>query len=960
MKVGDKVKNEFGIGILVGIYADGRCCKVAYPHDSKEPYSWSPLSGLEPSTDEEYQLMLQERIVHRAKEEQAIKERELIAALKREEAEKERIRNESLRKEREAQRNELFTELRRWLKSDFLDVDLFYREFCSKLISQREFEQEKIAFVKSWLAENTPNKNLPDDEQIAAITAVHGHIQVIARAGSGKTTTLVNRTLFLLKHCGVDASEMLLLAFNRKAASEIRRRLLVFLNANAEEELATEIRHRKNDNKKIDFNQIESQAVDAVATKLNIKLPHIMTFHALAYAIVHPEESILYDGAEGESQGLSRVFQQVIDDHLQIPYFKDKVREMMLAHFKNDWEKIVSGGYDLNKEEFLKFRRSLRQQSLNGDYIKSFGEKVIADFLFEHNVTYKYEKNYWWSDINYRPDFTLFLTEKTGVIIEYFGLQSDIDYDAMTQEKRDFWFKEKGWKLIERYPHDITTDGQEKFLSRLKVDLQAHGFPCERLSEEEIWQRIKDRAIDQFTKAMVNFIGKCRRFSYSVDDLQGLIDYYEPLYDSETMFHNLALTLYDAYLNRLKATGEEDFNGLMQRAVDLINTGKVSFERKSGNGKLTDLRYLCIDEFQDFSDQFYQLLSAIRAKNTTVELFCVGDDWQAINGFAGSDLRFFQNFTDHIGKSTQLYISTNYRSSKAIVTVGNKLMSGLGKPAVAHKNEQGEVILVDLEKFTSVVSLIEKERHGRYNKFTPMILRIVNKALVDGLDVVILCRNNTLQTGGKISDFLTSIQSFFPKELHKKITISTAHTYKGREKSVVIIPDALDRSYPLIHPNWIFSRIFGDSPETITKEEQRLFYVALTRAINKLVIITESRQISPFLLGLQIAEIDWLEYPPVSTEIKRLVVKIGNQKGRYPFPTISIKHLLIASSYQWNSQSQTWQKSFSIESFSVETIKSEIWATSADGIEVHIVNDADEFVESYLINGGNWHSTSYG
>jgi DNA helicase IV len=621
---------------------------------------------------------------------------------------------------------------------------------------------------------------------------------------------------------------------------------------------------------------------------------------------------------------------------------------MMLAHFKNDWEEIVSGGYDIrhNKEEFLKFRRSLRQQSLNGDYIKSFGEKIIADFLFEHNVTYKYEKNHWWSDINYRPDFTLFLTEKTGVIIEYFGFQGDIDYDAMTQEKRDYWSKNEGWTLIELYLHDITADGQEKFLSRLKVRLQAHGFPCERLSEEEIWQRIKDRAIDQFTKAMRDFIGKCRKFSYTVADLQSEINCYKPLYDSETMFHNLALTLYDAYLNRFKATGEEDFNGLMQRAADSINAGKVSFERKSVNSKLTDLRYLCIDEFQDFSDLFYRLLNAIRVKNPTVELFCVGDDWQAINGFAGSDLQFFQNFTDHIGESTQLYISTNYRSSKAIVTVGNELMNGLGKPAVAHKNLLGSVIVADIEKFT--LSTIEKERHS-LNKHTPMILRVVNKALVDDFDVVILCRKNPAP---KYIDF---IRSFFPKELHNRISISTAHKYKGLEKSVVIIPDAFDRSYPLIHPNWIFSRIFGDSPETITEEERRLFYVALTRAINKLVIITETGRASGFLEQLHVSEINWNEYPPVSSEATRLVVKIGNQERRGGAPTYLIRDLLKASNYQFQSTSKTWAKIFPIDGFNIETIKDEVWAKSADGIEVHIVDDADGFVAHFLINSANWH-----
>jgi len=340
------------------------------------------------------------------------------------------------------------------------------------------------------------------------------------------------------------------------------------------------------------------------------------------------------------------------------------------------------------------------------------------------------------------------------------------------------------------------------------------------------------------------------------------------------------------------------------------------------------------------------LLKAIRAKNKTVELFCVGDDWQAINGFAGSDLKFFEDFTKHIGKSKQLYISTNYRSSKAIVRVGNKLMTGLGKPAVAHKDFVGTVVIADINTFAP--STIEKERHS-LDRLAPMILRVVNKALIDGLDVVILTRINWSPK------YLESIHSFFPKEFHKRITLSTAHKYKGLEKSVVIIPDAFDKTYPLIHPDWIFSRIFGDNPETITEEERRLFYVALTRAINKLVIITETGRHSSFLEQLNLNAIDWREYPHVRSETTRLVVKIGNQERRGGSPTYLIKDFLKASSYQFQSTSKSWAKSFPIDGFDIEKIKTEVWATSADGIEVHIFDDADGLVAHFLINSGNWH-----
>src|SRR6267143_427487 len=304
----------------------------------------------------------------------------------------ERLRREKLSQQAQAQRNALLYEIRRRLHTDFLGADAFFHTSCATLITQEDYEREKLSFVKSWVAENTPStadgaKHIPGDEQGAAIASVHGHIQVVARAGSGKTTTLLNRALFLLKHCGVAPSAMLLLAFNRKAALEIRRRLLALLNEGADAAVAADMARRMHEvgkHRRIDTDAIEASAVDAIATRLHITLPHVMTFHALAYAIVHPEHSLLYNGAEGDAQSLSRALQQVIDDHLQIPAFKEHMRALMLSHFREDWDHIVAGCYNQSKEDLLRFRRSLPRESLSGEYVKSSGEKLIADFLFEH------------------------------------------------------------------------------------------------------------------------------------------------------------------------------------------------------------------------------------------------------------------------------------------------------------------------------------------------------------------------------------------------------------------------------------------------------------------------------------------------------------------------------------------------------------------------------------------------
>lgn len=872
---------------------------------------------------------------------------------------------------------EAITTIRNAIRNDFINLDAIYEGTPSNYVGQEEFEKEKICFVQEWLKENLPKSSsgeqqLPDAEQLQAIAAVSGHVQVIARAGSGKTTTLVSRTLFLLKHCRIAPTEILILAFNRKAALEIRKRLSALIDQRAESEIAVEIDRRikttSPPKKRLNRDELEVAAIDTVASQLKITLPHVMTFHALAYAIVHPEESLLYNGAEGESQRLSQAFQQVIDDHLREPLFREKIRELMLAHFREDWDRIVEGRHDQSKEEFLRFRRSLPRESLGGEYVKSYGEKIIADFLFEHDIAYKYERNHWWSGINYRPDFTIFVTPKSGLIIEYFGLRGDPDYDEMSESKREYWKSKSGWTLIEFTPKDIASEGSAAFIARLKTTLLAQGIQCTRLSEDEIWNRVRDRAIDRFTTAYVRFVGRCRKQFLSPLELLDKIKSYSPLSLVEGMFLDLVYSLYVAYLNRLSSTGEEDFDGLMQRAAQAVEDGVTSFQRKSGGGDLASLRYVCIDEFQDFSDLFYRLLVAIRKVTPQVELFCVGDDWQAINGFAGSDLRFFNQFERYVGKSRCLYISTNYRSASSIVAVGNALMSGLGKPASTSKNAVGKVMVSDLKKFEP--TLIEKKRHPG-DIITPAVLRLTNNALENGVDVVILCRQNRLpyfvnfldQSAGNshgLARYLDLVRSFFPNDRREHISISTAHKYKGLEKPMVIILDLVARSYPLIHPDWTFSRILGDSPQKITEEERRLLYVALTRAADTLVVFTEGSNPSPFLEELlqkmPLTAINWAKYPSLrGLTNRRLIVKVGNQERFGGAPTIAIKDLLKASGYLWQSTGWPgWEKTFPTEGFKTDILKLEIWSESANGIDVRILDDTNTLAARFLIDDGKW------
>ena len=917
-----------------------------------------------------------------------------IKRLEQEAKEKEQREREAKERQLKELRIAMLRELRNQFKSDFAGALEYFKETCNGILNENEFEAEKISFVKNWTKANRkPNSKLPDDQQIAAISSVHEHTQVTARAGSGKTTTLVTRTLFLMRHCRIAPSEILILAFNRKAAHEIRKRLLSLLDNDAEAEVKDEFnRLTKRANRRKTADEIEAKAVETVSSKLNITLPHVMTFHALAYSIVHPEESLLYDEPEGGSQKLSQTVQQVIDDHLRIPKFREKIRNLMLAHFRDDWERIVEGRHDQSKEEFLRFRRSLPHFSLGEDYVKSYGEKLIANFLFEHGIIYKYEHSHWWNGTNYKPDFTIFKTDKSGIIIEYFGLTGDPDYDKMSEKKREYWKNKQNWTLLEFTPKDITNKGEIHFYKKLKDALQHQGIRCDRLSEDEIWEKIRVRAIDSFTKASKGFIARCRKLSLTLSDLRLKAKAHSAHTPEESAFIEIVCSIYDAYLERISATGEEDFDGLMRRATEEVNCGNTIFKRRSTDGDLGSLRHICIDEFQDFSDLFYQLLSAIRKSSPEAKLFCVGDDWQAINGFAGSDLRFFKQFKQYVGDSRCLNISTNYRSAPAIVEAGNALMLGHGAPAIASKEKEriGRVIVSDLDEFEP--SITERKDHSG-DILTPAVLRVLSKALSSSDDtrIVLLCRTNkipyfinyknTATKGGSqsLDNYLDHIRSYLPKAQRERVTISTAHKYKGLEKKIVIILDLVQRSYPLIHPDWQFTRILGNSLENIVEEERRLLYVALTRAEEDLFIFTDKRKRSPFLDDLEhtanFASINWKLFPPLQEatgypvsmsarsqvfsplqgSTDRLTVGIGSQEGTGGSPTYAIKDLLKASGYQWQSTGwRSWTKTMPSARFSAEILKSEVWSASADGIDVRIFDASDKLVAQFLVDDGNW------
>ena len=291
-----------------------------------------------------------------------------------------------------------------------------------KLLSSDDYENMKLDYVGDWFFNNMvqDDDNLPDPEQTAAIASDHDNVEIVARAGSGKTSTIVNRARFLIQNCKVPSSSILMLAFNKKAADEMENRLM-----------------------------------DAFKGDTAL-MPYVMTVHALAHSIVRPLEQLIYDDDRTHNSTLTDTVQEVIYEKIRDIEYYSKIKALMLEHFRDDLEHIESEKLYLSKDAYLNYRRLLPYRALRGEYVKSHGEKMIADILFENQIDYRYEEAILVdSGTVYKPDFTIRSSSGITFIIEYFGMAGDPDYDANMRMKQAYWAKRKKYYLISVMKEDI-------------------------------------------------------------------------------------------------------------------------------------------------------------------------------------------------------------------------------------------------------------------------------------------------------------------------------------------------------------------------------------------------------------------------------------------------------------------------------------------------------------------------
>lgn len=716
------------------------------------------------------------------------------------------------------------------------------------------------AIKAEWVCKNVSSDYLSDN-QLAAIGDVSHNCLLRARAGSGKTTVLKQKIDLLLRKTAIQPNEILALAFNSSAANEIKRKI------------------------QKDFNH------------LSFSTSH--TFHSLAYRIC-----LAYKIVTPGNKVLKGLDKSLYVESLLKNEINPAVTTEIYQFFRSEMAELENLGSLLTKSDYYQLRRGSTYQTLKNEPVKSKGEKWIADFLFEHKIDYVYEKS--WGAYSgdkqtlYHPDFSIKVGGKrTDVILEHWGIDEKGDdrevpehwlkswdqYHLDMKWKREYWrnhntkYPDKPIVFIETSIRDMR-GGRESFEATLKRKFNEINVSPVKQPLEILENLVVRDQIPRLAKSIEMYIERAKKACLKPVDLDKKLASFKFKSEREEIFAKLATRTYRRYQDALTRENLLDFDDVMIKAVEKIHQekGEISIQiNPQLSILLKEVKWIMIDEYQDFSQLFYNLIDSLRSYNPKVKIFCVGDSWQAINGFAGSDLKFFDNFSDYFKSVTVLDLPDNYRSQSNIVDQANAFMKGKdGVPSVAknHNLPSRSVyeyhtngVRINFDNHdpkqeheiykTRVVSkgkLVNVDLSNKMARLFMICQKIIKEHPLGTTSFMILSRTGSLgNTYRNLETFKNKLREIFQPEISEfenfdqQVQCLSAHGSKGLEADVVIVLNAEERKFPLIHPDNLLYRILGVNIDDVFKEEERLFYVAITRAKQSLYLITEKSHRSGFL-----------------------------------------------------------------------------------------------------------------
>ncbi|MBQ3527606.1 MAG: UvrD-helicase domain-containing protein [Clostridia bacterium] len=648
-----------------------------------------------------------------------------------------------------------------------------------------------------------------DRQQMHNIVKEVSNQLVIAGAGTGKTTTIIGKIKYLLSTGKYSPDDFLVLSFTNASASEMNERLSRETNSNIS----------------------------------------VCTFHKLGLNIITEIEE---KPPKISQLNLAK-------------FIRERLRGLMLSEsYLSELVKYLTNNRVVSKDEFefknygeyenyLKFNPPT---TLRNEIVKSYGEMYIANFLTQNGINYIYECPY---EIDtrtdeytqYTPDFYL---PDQNIYIEFFGINRNGNVPpyfkgSHGKSANDAYRESMEWKRLTHRNNSTTMiecfayeQAEGILISELKRKLTEAGVTLCPKSTQELWDELKQNEssiLDGLIELFETFINLTKSNDYTLNQIKDLNIDHKRASDNAS-FLNLVEPVYDAYCAHLKSFEEIDFNDMINTASHYIRDGLYK----------NPYRFIVVDEYQDISKARYNLLKLLRS-SSNCKIFCVGDDWQSIYRFAGSDIGFILNFERYWGKADIGRIETTYRFPLDLINISSAFI--MKNPAQLSKKIKGvsssfEFPFGEIQGYNehyaiafTIKKLDELPKNstvffiGRYS-FDRNILNNhpdLSCSYENGTGIIVKYRNR-------------------PDLMMQYLT---AHKSKGLQADYVFIINNKNArmGFPSkIQDSPILDLLLEKNDPFPCAEERRLYYVALTRAKTKVYIVTVKGHESDFVRELKL------------------------------------------------------------------------------------------------------------
>jgi len=660
--------------------------------------------------------------------------------------------------------------------------------------------------------------------QREAVISDEKRLLVLAGAGSGKTKTLLQKIIYLIEEKGVSPTDILAITFTKNAANEMIDRLIISADTTKQYEKILFDKHLSAKEK--DTERYIQQKKHRWIDNLTVR-----TFHGFCYNTLRNDGVKEFDNKfriigdekpDDENEELSKYIapETAIEvfHKLLIEQCEDTEYLIQLKRFILDW---IVDKIHLDKSKRFDFHEDNKYYTtLDGTKVRSKSEQYIADWFYRHNVKYVYEPELNVKDFTFHPDFYV---PEADLYIEHISNKS-----APTKKKEE-QFQNGKLLLVKTYEdiaQDTTLFNQTlENIVRNRLPSNYH-FTVALNFNEEFNGYHED--VKEFIKLVMRVTDMIKVEDFNLDDILTKVaksNFTKDQHERVRNFYELAIPIVKLYNAYCVNKSYLDFNDLISRCTSLFKNHDDVV-----NKFRTKFKYILVDEFQDVNNLQVELIKLLLTEQT--QLFCVGDDWQSIYGFRGSNVSYIIEFEKHFSNAKVIKLNMNYRSTQNIVGASNEVIKHnkfkIDKDIQASKKSEHKIV---------VYAGNNEEDNIKF------CLDRVKELLKNGLtndDILFLYRRSKMYYPYK--------NIFKRKDI--KVQSKTIHAAKGLEAKVVFILGLTEGNggFPDI---WLDDRIFQvikpSNRDLLMEEERRLFYVAITRAKDKLFLITEKGNESSFL-----------------------------------------------------------------------------------------------------------------